>query len=140
MNKRFCEKLKITACALFAAAICVFLSVSRGDLAEYKNRSVFLRYASSACEIARGEERLYLRKNLKGECAAVENEENLIKTLKDLKAEKLFSESGENFDCEYYYSPRIARFTIIKDRRVNLHVTRRNGVITIGTPINFGSF
>ena len=140
MKKSFREKLKITACALFAAAICVFLSVSRGDLTEYKDRSVFLRYASSACEIARGEERLYLRKTLKGECAEVESEENLIKTLKDLKAEKLFSESGENFDCEYYYSPRIARFTIIKDRRVNLHVTRRNGVITIGTPINFGSF
>ena len=140
MKKSFREKLKITACALFAATICVFLSVSRGDLTEYKDRSVFLRYASSACEIARGEERLYLRKTLKGECAEVESEEDLIKTLNDLKAEKLFCESGENFDCEYYYSPRIARFTIIKDRRVNLHVTRRNGVITIGTPINFGSF
>ncbi len=140
MKKGFCKKLKITACALFAAIICAFLSVSRGNLAEYKNRSVFLRYASSACEIARGEERLYLRKNLKGECAEVETEEELLKTLKALKAEKLFTESGGNFNCEYYYSPRIARFTIIKDRRVNLHVNRRNGVITIGTPINFGSF
>lgn len=140
MRKSFYEKLKISFCATFAAAICVFLSVSGGDLAEYENRSVFLFYASSACEIKKGENEAYLRKYLKGECATVTDEDDLAETLKELKAEKLFSESGEDFDCEYYFSPRIARYTVIKGVRVNLHVTRKNGIITIGTPINFGSF
>ena len=140
MKKTLSEKLKLSFCALFAAAICIFLSVSGGDLAKFKNRSVFLFYASSACEIKKGEDKIYLRKYLKGECATLTDEDDLDLTLKQLKAEKLFTESGEDFNCEYYFSPRIARFTIINGARINLHVTRKNGVITIGTPINFGSF
>lgn len=77
-----------------------------------------------------------------GECADMTTE-NIQKTILELKAKKVFSESGDNFENVYYYSPKIPYHVTIKGKKVNLHVSYGNspeGKAKIAAPINYGGY
>lgn len=83
---------------------------------------------------------LYFKNNLKGESVEFFNEHSALDFINQLKANYVFSEIGEDFYCEYYYSNKIKDYVIINGHKVNLHLSYGNEVFTVGTPIIFGSF
>ena len=60
--------------------------------------------------------------------------------IKTKKAILVFCEEVQGITCEYYYSPQIFNYVIIKGKRVNLHLVKTNKGIKIGSPLVFDSF
>ena len=83
---------------------------------------------------------LYLKSNLKGESVIFYNKNKVASLINELRARKIFIESGDDFHCEYYYSNKINDYVILKGKKVNLHVCYSKDYISVGTPIIFGSF
>jgi len=83
---------------------------------------------------------LYLRKSLKGECVIFSSTENLQKLKNRLFAVKVFTEKGDGFYCEYYYSPLIKDCVYIGGKKINLHFSYQNEQVKVGTPLIFGGF
>lgn len=77
-----------------------------------------------------------------GESAKNESAKNGIvgQIIKDLNAEMIFCESGEDFYCEYYYSPRLRRFSVINGKKVNLHISYTHAGVGVSSPIAFGAY
>ena len=124
------KTLKTAFCAAFAAVAAIAFSITAGTLKNDGDRYAYLYSASSQCKIVKiadGTTPIFLLKDLKGESARIEKTE-LTPLLKSLGAKKTFTEQGENFYCEYYYTPRIRRFIVLNEKRVNLHVTYYLGV------------
>ena len=82
----------------------------------------------------------YFKRDLKGECVVFYDIERVENLLLDLSATKIFTEKGEDFYCEYYYSPKISNCLFINGEKVNLHVSYSNNNIRVATPLIFGSF
>lgn len=78
----------------------------------------------------------------KNERAKNESAKNGIvgQIIKDLNAEMIFCESGEDFYCEYYYSPRLRRFSVINGKKVNLHISYTHAGVGVSSPIAFGAY
>jgi hypothetical protein len=55
-------------------------------------------------------------------------------------AHLVFSECGEWGVCEYYYSNKLSNYTIVKGKKVNIHIAYGKNSLTIGTPLIYGSF
>jgi hypothetical protein len=83
---------------------------------------------------------IYLKGNLYGESVIFYNKSNLKSFIKGLNATAVFSEVGEDFNCEYYYSPKIKGSIILNGKKINLHVCYQKDYIVVGTPIVYGSF
>ncbi len=83
---------------------------------------------------------IYFKKDLTGESVVFYNKENLLKLLSELNATLIFEENGEDFSCEYYFSPKLTNQIILRGNKINLHVCSRDGIFTVGTPLVFGSF
>lgn len=132
---------KTAAAALFALLLCVAaLLYIRGELPDGCATEYYLYKSSSACEITDKIAFPALRKSVKGEAVTVKSEKEVENALTGLLAIKVFSESGEDFSCDYYFSFRIRGYTIINGRKVNLHVSKTKDGYKIGTPLIFGGY
>ena len=132
----------IFGCSIFL--FCILFGVG-GNLQGNGLHEFYLYNPSSNCKIVRLSEKesfnfIYLKSNLKGECVILENRRQAELTLKKYFAVKVLEEHGENFYCEYYYSPLISSYIYIKDKKINLHLSETNGQIKLGSPIIFGGF
>lgn len=134
-------RYKSVTAALFALLLCVAaLLYLRGELPDGCGKEYYLYKSSSACEIT-NEINFFTPVNVvRGEAVTLRTEEEVSTALAGLFAVKVFSESGENFSSDYYFSFRIRRYTIINGRKVNLHVCRTSGGYKIGSPIIFGGY
>lgn len=134
-------RYKSVAAALFALLLCVAaLLYLRGELPDGCGKEYYLYKSSSACEITDEIKIFTPRKVVRGEAVTLRTEEEVRTALAGLFAVKVFSESGENFSSDYYFSFRIRRYTIINGRKVNLHVCRTSGGYKIGSPMIFGGY
>lgn len=127
----------------FAFALIIGSFFTRGVFGNYGQRTAYLTSPSSACEIVDAivENTTFLRRDLKGESVTLASVGELDLLLKRFRAKKTFSESGDGFYCEYYYSPKLYSYAVVNGLRVNLHASYfSDGSIRVGTPINFGSF
>ena len=134
-------RYKSVAAALFALLLCVAaLLYLRGELPDGCGKEYYLYKSSSACEIT-NEINFFTPVNVvRGEAVTLRTEEEVRTALAGLFAVKVFSESGENFSSDYYFSFRIRRYTIINGRKVNLHVCRTSDGYKIGSPMIFGGY
>ena len=79
--------------------------------------------------------------NVKGESAIIEKQNfSLTAFLKDLNAQIVICESGENYTCYYAYSPTLKKSKVIKDKMINLHIAITENCVKVGSPIIYGSF
>lgn len=86
--------------------------------------------------------------NVKGEslfldfvnCEKQESLKFVNKQIKQKRARLVFEEVGEWGICEYYYSPLIKNYVIIKNKKVNLQIAYSLTSVTLGSPMIFGSF
>lgn len=69
-----------------------------------------------------------------------ENEFDVFKMLKDFNAEKVIEEVFDGKKSEYFYSDKINYSKTLYGKKVNIHVFTDSGVITVGTPIIYGSY
>ena len=60
--------------------------------------------------------------------------------LEDFSATHLFSETTENGESYYAYSPKLRYKTYVKGKAVNLHYYAGKSGNRLGTPMIFGSF
>lgn len=128
--------------ALFALFIAIAACFSYGgELNIGKEKTLYLYSSSSQCSVENAYgNKIIPRTWLKGESVTVSNEKELKNFLNDIKATEVFSESGELFDCVYYYSPKIRYVANVNGKRVNVHVSNGDGIIKIGAPVIFGDF
>ena len=127
---------------LFVALIAIAACFSYGgELNIGTGKTLYLYSSSSQCSVENsyGNE-IIPRAWLKGEAVTVCDEKEVENFLNNIKAKEVFSESGELFDCVYYYSPKIRYAASVNGKRVNLHVSKRDGIVKIGTPVIFGDF
>ena len=78
---------------------------------------------------------LDFKKNEKKQSLRFVNEQ-----IKRKRAHFVFEEVGEWGVCEYYYSPFIKNYVIIKNKKVNLQIAYSLTSVTLGSPMIFGSF
>ena len=83
---------------------------------------------------------LYFKNHLKGESVEFLSEKSATEFINKLNAKHVFSEKGEDFYCEYYYTNQINDYITINGYKINVHLSYGNGVFIVGTPIIFGSF
>lgn len=134
-------RYKSVAAALFALLLCVAaLLYLRGELPDGCGKEYYLYKSSSACEITDEIKICTPRKVVRGEAVTLKTERDVKKTLNGLFAAKVFSESGEDFSSDYYFSFRIRRYAIINGRKVNLHVCKTADGYELGSPIIFGGY
>ena len=105
----------------------------------YTNTSV-----SSEFVYAQSTNALAVKKGLKYLCGeAVEfsySEETVNQIIEKYSAKKLFSERGDGFYTEYYYTNKIAFYELIGGVKVNLQVSYSTDTCIVGSPIIYGGF
>ena len=118
---------------------------SGGNLCGEGIHEFYLCSPSSNAKIVRRTENdcanfIYLKGSLKGEKVTFYNEKELSRLIKDLNAKLVFTETGDDFFCEYYYTDKLCDFIFLKNQKINLHVSYQNDLFLVGTPIIFGSY
>ncbi len=58
-----------------------------------------------------------------------------LKFLEKLDAKKVYSSTTCGVENIYYYSSKIAKFELIKKRRVNIHVAKNGNIVKVGVPL-----
>ncbi|MBQ7374059.1 MAG: YwmB family TATA-box binding protein [Clostridia bacterium] len=133
---------KFSVALLFCLCFCLDFG---GNLkGEGSHTFYFYNKSSNAKIITLTEEKanyfIYFKNSLKGESVVFYDQKRVNELLNELSAKKVFCESGDDFNCEYYYAEKIDDYIILKGNKINLHVCfTKNGVL-VGTPIVFGSF
>ncbi len=79
-------------------------------------------------------------KTLGGQSVSFSDTEYMNKIVAKLRAKKLFCESAGDIVTEYYYTPRIRNFVVIKGRKVNLQIAYGKENCCVGTPVIFGGY
>ncbi len=112
---------------------------SVGDILPFgKNKTVYIN-SSSSNAVRTDYSKPIPNFKIKGESFyATKNEEKRL--LRTYMATFVFSEDGENYRSEYYYTPLIHNCVIIKGKKINIHVVKKNDVIKIGTPFIFEGY
>lgn len=155
---RFCfREHLICLCALALGTLCALHSFNlacspvfcAADYSAACACEVYLYNSSSGCKVVRvsAEQLSEVKKgnlgNVSGEClffdCALPREE-VEKTLKRLRAEFSFSESGEDFSNYYFYSPLLPECVYVNGRRVNLHLSFAKGKTSLAYPLAFGGY
>ena len=134
--------------AFFIAILILFFALTFDGGGILKGEGVheyYLLSSSSNAKIVRLDEKesekfIYFKPCLKGESVIFYNENNANEIKLKFYAKKVFEEYGEDFICEYYFSPLIKNFVYIHGRKVNLHFSIQQDSVVVGTPIIFGSF
>ncbi len=84
-----------------------------------------------------------MKKNLKnvcGESVTTTRMSEIEKEIQRLNAQLLFSEKVDNIIINYYYSDKISAYKTVNGYKINLQTAINDNVITIGSPLIFGSF
>ncbi len=80
-------------------------------------------------------------KNLCGESVCFKFDKGIIKkVLSVYNAKFLFNESGEDFNCDYYFSNKIPYYQLIEGVKVNIQVAYGKENAVIGSPLIYGGF
>ena len=79
-------------------------------------------------------------KNVCGESVTTTSKEEIEKEIQRLNAQLVFSEKVDNIIINYYYSDKISAYKTINGHKINLQTAINENIITIGSPIIFGSF
>ena len=161
-----CEK-KIFKREQVLCAVCAFLLAILAVAVCYKNASapffardykewggarydVYLYTQSSGCkvlsyfsldEVCAGKAKN--AENVKGECAFFTqklSEEQINAFAKELNADLVFKECGENFKNYYFYSPRLPSFVVIGGEKVNVHAAVAESGTALAYPLAFGAY
>lgn len=82
----------------------------------------------------------YLKGFLKGESVVFNSKERANALIDEYSASLVLCESGKDFYCEYFYSPKIKNFIYIDGKKVNLHFSYSKEKVKVGTPLIFDSF
>lgn len=136
-----------------------FLSESELESCVYE---LYLYHNSSGCEIIGFDaqnlkgvraEKLKRGKDVKGERLFIPfektnfislNENKTIKAAKaicdELRAKKVYFESGEDFYNEYYYCDGIKNFSIVNGEKVNFQISYTSAGISFASPVAFGAY
>ncbi len=137
--------LKKTAVAF---AICFVLLISWGE----NNKPVFFDYAdsyevyresnsSSAKMLNAGALEIMFMSGKTGESCQISIEGfDVDRFLEDFNAEVCFVEKTATTLSYYAYSKRIPYRQTVRGKKVNLHVCIGESVVTLGSPIIYGSF
>lgn len=141
--------------AILAVAVC-YKNVSAPFFArDYKEwggarYDVYLYTQSSGCkvlsyfsldEVCAGKAKN--AENVKGECAFFTqklSEEQINAFAKELNADLVFKECGENFKNYYFYSPRLPSFVVIGGEKVNVHAAVAESGTALAYPLAFGAY
>ena len=65
---------------------------------------------------------------------------DVLKLLNDYDAKMIMIERLDGVECYYAYSSKIRYREIIGGKRVNLQIAVRGEIVTVGSPIIYGSF
>ncbi|MBR2385197.1 MAG: hypothetical protein IKA99_06310 [Clostridia bacterium] len=132
---------------IFVLAICILaVNVDCGGKIKGEGNHTFYLYNKSSQAIIKtlpekhSQYFFYFKNSLKGESVEFFSQEKALKLLDDLNASYVFSEEGDTFNCQYYFSDKIDDFVIINGNKINLHFSYNGEVFTVGTPFIFGSF
>ncbi len=127
---------------LTAVAICLTVCLSCVNSTEtfiHGQKTYYLYSQSSQAKIT--QTKPFLNLNLVGESSVVSASEfNLESFIKDYNAKILFVEEVDEITIYYCYSPKIKRQKVVKNQAVNLQIAVRESVVTLGSPIIYGSF
>lgn len=82
----------------------------------------------------------YIKGFLKGESVIFNSKERANALISDYSATLVLCESGSDFYCEYFYTPKINNFVYIDSKKVNLHFSYLKDSVKVGTPLIFDSF
>lgn len=83
---------------------------------------------------------VYFKRHLKGESILFNDKEKANRLIDEFSATLIFCESGNDFYCEYFYSPKIKNFVYVNGKKVNLHFSYFKDSVKVGTPLIFDSF
>lgn len=78
--------------------------------------------------------------NVKGELLKAKSKEVIDSELSRLNAEFVFSEKGEEFETNYYYSDKISGYKTINGKKINIQTAVYSDDYLIATPMIFGGF
>ena len=82
----------------------------------------------------------YFKNQLKGESVIFNTVEKANALIEELSATLVLCESGNDFYCEYFYTPKIKNCIYIDGKKVNLHFSYSKEKVKVGTPLIFDSF
>ena len=134
--------LKLLGLITLAFSLCF---QSGGNLCGEGVHEFYLCSPSSNAKIVRREENscsnfIYIKGSLKGEKVTFYKREELNHLIKELNAKLVFTETGDDFLCEYYYTDKLDGYIFLKNKKINLHVSYQENLFLVGTPIIFGSY
>ena len=126
---------------LFASFSLTYGSAFEGD----GDHCFYLYDDSSLAKTVRLDERsaknfICFKSHLKGESIVFNDKEKAKRLIKEFSATLILCESGKDFYCEYFYSPKIKNFVFVNGKKVNLHFSYSKDNVKVGTPLIFDSF
>ncbi|MBQ3235043.1 MAG: hypothetical protein IJA97_02670 [Clostridia bacterium] len=62
------------------------------------------------------------------------SESELESLISRYRASMICSDTVDGVECFYYYSPSISKIEVVRGKKVNVHVVKANGKITVGIP------
>lgn len=144
MRKKTRTAAAVAATFILAAAALPALNVGYGTTvpAEGKHTMYFFR-ADSTCgivDVRRGEEPFYLKSALKGESVLLDDPAKAEKLREKFGAAFVFGEKVSGVENEYYFSSLIPAYITVNGKKINFHVAKRDGAVTVGIPFIFGSY
>lgn len=124
-----------------AFMLSLYFTVNKPLFSDYADRyELYLKENSSIAEIVNADNYSFpFYVSVKGEACVVKcgDEKEIIG---DFNAEIIFTEETDDAVIIYAYSKKIPYEKIVKGKRVNLQIAKRNDVIKVGSPLIYGSF
>lgn len=130
---------KILLILISACLVLSFTYLNSTDLFSQGEKTYYLYNHSSTASIVK--EKSFLGINTVGESTVILNENfNLAGFLVGNNARKVFTEELNELTVYYCYSPKIKRYKVIKGQKINLQIAVRKSVVTVGSPLIYGSY
>ncbi len=124
-----------------AFMLSLYFTVNKPLFSDYADRyELYLKENSSVAEIVNADNYSFpFYVSVKGEACVVKcgDEKEIIG---DFNAEIIFTEETDDAVIIYAYSEKIPYEKIVKGKKVNLQIVKRNDVIKVGSPLIYGSF
>ena len=123
--------------------VCVGYVNSKPLFSKYsENFIVYVGSNSSNAEILTVDSKDYMSlKKVTGESAKISSRNfDVYDFFEKYNAEIVFTETVDGVVSYYGYSKDIKYQTIIGGKRINLHVAKAKNLVTVGSPIIYGSF
>ena len=124
-----------------AFMLSLYFTVNKPLFSDYADRyELYLKENSSVAEIVNADNYSFpFYVSVKGEACVVKYGDEM-KIIGDFNAETVFTEEIKDAVIIYAYSEKIPYEKIVKGKKVNLQIVKRNDVIKVGSPLIYGSF